>query len=138
MIRRNGNQDHSDQIVHDILRATLKNGEMFALDIAGAQHGYYESVTPWHQFMDSRVEIDLPAKIWKPIVIDPAPGADEKGFPKVLNDAVEEWRKKHGAPRQMLKLPGTLFHKTRDDFIQFLDEKLRDFVPQALENEKRV
>jgi hypothetical protein len=36
---------------HYLLRVTLKSGEVFAIDIAGAQYGWYESALPWAQFL---------------------------------------------------------------------------------------
>ncbi len=40
---------------HNIIRVTLKNGESYALDIAGAQYGWHEPVTPWQLYNTSRV-----------------------------------------------------------------------------------
>ena len=41
--------------VHTIIRVTLKNGESYAVDIAGAQYGWHEPVTPWQLYNASRV-----------------------------------------------------------------------------------
>lgn len=32
--------------LHSVLKGTLRSGEVFAIDIAGAQHGHHEPVTP--------------------------------------------------------------------------------------------
>ena len=40
---------------HTVIRITMKNGERYALDTAGAQYGWHESVTPWQLYETSRV-----------------------------------------------------------------------------------
>jgi len=41
--------------IHEILRVTLLSGEIFAVDISGAQYGYYDSVIPWAEYEQRRV-----------------------------------------------------------------------------------
>ncbi|KAK4962350.1 hypothetical protein LTR66_011803 [Elasticomyces elasticus] len=40
---------------HYLMKITLSNGETYALNIAGAQHGDYEACVPWQQYVDSRI-----------------------------------------------------------------------------------
>ncbi|KAE9380047.1 hypothetical protein N431DRAFT_315648, partial [Stipitochalara longipes BDJ] len=40
---------------HDILKVEIKNGEVYALDLAGAQFGYYDPITPWEEYATTRV-----------------------------------------------------------------------------------
>ncbi len=43
---------------HKVLRITLNNGEVYALDITGSQFGWYGStVMPWSAFLENRVDI---------------------------------------------------------------------------------
>lgn len=37
-----------------IFRVKLKTGEIFALDLSGAQFGYFETVIPWIPYLESR------------------------------------------------------------------------------------
>ncbi|KAH8799936.1 hypothetical protein F5882DRAFT_506421 [Hyaloscypha sp. PMI_1271] len=42
---------------HEVLRVVLKHGgEVYALDIASAQYGYYNPIVVWNEFVDTRVE----------------------------------------------------------------------------------
>jgi hypothetical protein len=48
---------------HEVLKVTLKDGEeQYALDLAGAQYGYYTPAIPWEEYVEARVEnfIDRP------------------------------------------------------------------------------
>jgi hypothetical protein len=41
---------------HHVLKVILRNGHgCYALDMAGAQYGYYDQTTPWDEYMESRV-----------------------------------------------------------------------------------
>ena len=41
---------------HSIIKLTLKyGGESYALDLTGAQYGYYDPVTPWSEYLTTRV-----------------------------------------------------------------------------------
>lgn len=54
LIRGDGSSD-TVMIRHEVISLSLKNEELYFLDIAGAQHGYYDSVYPWDQYVESRV-----------------------------------------------------------------------------------
>lgn len=42
---------------HQVLKVTLKHGAgVFALDIAGAQFGYFEGAIPWDRYVSDRVD----------------------------------------------------------------------------------
>ena len=40
---------------HEVLQLKLRSGEVFAVDISGAQFGYYDPVTPWTVYQQNRV-----------------------------------------------------------------------------------
>jgi hypothetical protein len=40
---------------HEVLKLTLRSGELFAIDLSGAQYGHHEPVTPWHLYEATRV-----------------------------------------------------------------------------------
>jgi hypothetical protein len=42
-------------ITHEMLKVTLRSGEVFAVDITGAQYGYHEPVTPWTKYQNDRI-----------------------------------------------------------------------------------
>ena len=41
---------------HSVLRVTIKDGQTYALDLAGAQYGWQESVMTWERYSASRVQ----------------------------------------------------------------------------------
>jgi len=41
---------------HSIIKLTLKyGGESYALDLTGAQYGYYDPITPWPDYLNTQV-----------------------------------------------------------------------------------
>lgn len=142
-MKRPEGPDRTD-VPHDILKATLKNGEIYALDIAGAQHGHYDSVTPWVKYDQLRIKKLKSSEEWQPIVPQPKvvypelSWPDDAPFLPVFIDSVKEWQERNGRLENMLKVPGRPFRETQNELIRFLDGKLRDFRPRALEEEKRI
>ncbi len=50
-----GNPD-TTEYGHTLLRVTLKSGESYAFDLTGAQFGYYDTITPWSLYEQSRAK----------------------------------------------------------------------------------
>lgn len=44
---------------HVVLKAVLTSGEVYAIDLTGAQHGSFEPIVLWAKFMETCVEIDV-------------------------------------------------------------------------------
>ncbi|MCJ1472581.1 hypothetical protein MMC13_001230 [Lambiella insularis] len=40
---------------HMVFKVSLPNGEVFALDIASGQHGFYDAIVPWHAISSHRI-----------------------------------------------------------------------------------
>ena len=40
---------------HTVIRITMKNGEVYAFDMTGAQYGWDECITPWNLYSNSRI-----------------------------------------------------------------------------------
>ena len=54
LIDVNGNENNIDY-THKLFRNTLKySGEVYALDLSGAQYGYYDPVTPFETYLEDR------------------------------------------------------------------------------------
>jgi hypothetical protein len=50
----NGKESHIN-CTHKLFRVTLKDsGEVYALDLSGAQYGYYDPVTPFETYLEDR------------------------------------------------------------------------------------
>lgn len=51
----NGHQINSlDPFFHNLCKATLKNGDIWAVDTIGAQYGYPDPLCPWRDFEQRR------------------------------------------------------------------------------------
>jgi hypothetical protein len=44
----------SGGVRHEVLKLELRSGEVFAVDLSGAQFGYHEPVTRWDSYEDNR------------------------------------------------------------------------------------
>jgi hypothetical protein len=54
--RYNHISDPTLDILHVLWKATLNNGEEFALDLTGAQLGWYNPVVPWHAYLKNQMQ----------------------------------------------------------------------------------
>ncbi|TVY73161.1 hypothetical protein LSUE1_G005658 [Lachnellula suecica] len=50
-------ESHLREVVHEVLKVTLRSGEIFALNLAGAQYGYHEPVVEWQHYKELRVRV---------------------------------------------------------------------------------
>jgi hypothetical protein len=41
---------------HWVIRITTLNGQVYALDLTGAQYGWYDVMMPWHKYTNDRFE----------------------------------------------------------------------------------
>jgi hypothetical protein len=41
--------------LHTALKITLRSGELFAIDLAGASFGHHEPIVPWKEFEEKRI-----------------------------------------------------------------------------------
>lgn len=55
LVDEHGNLD-TTEYGHTLLRVSLKSGESYAFDLTGAQFGYYETITPWSLYEQSRAK----------------------------------------------------------------------------------
>jgi hypothetical protein len=66
----NGTPDFQDYR-HILLRVELTGGEEYAIDLSGAQYGYYEPITPWNVYRDTRVANIVFIPIFAPEIGEP-------------------------------------------------------------------
>lgn len=122
---------------HTIIRVTTMNGETYALDMAGAQYGWYEPVTPWQSYNTSRVrEIKdvVPfggTRVFCKTRADNTGGQHKwvhgikEGFAKSVDEAVEWWQRRNIPSSDLLRLPEHEFQKRRGSLIDTVDEFLQ-------------
>lgn len=137
MVRPNGpdNKDYG----HEIMQIALKSGEVYAVDITGAQHGSYESVYPWHQYLETRVRIfgetlsfgSLKAKYCGEERCK-VPGYQglirklQKECAETFDDAVGEWQEKGVKVGEMLRMGEEGFVRTREELMGYVAGALQD------------
>lgn len=46
---------YTPHYTHELLRVTLNNGEIYALDLAGAEYGFHDPITRYSDYMEQRV-----------------------------------------------------------------------------------
>ena len=52
----NNPKEEDTELTHMVLRATMKGGATYAIDITGAQYGFHSPVTSWEDFAAQRLE----------------------------------------------------------------------------------
>ena len=124
---------------HEIMKVTLKSGEVYAIDITGAQHGYYDAVYLWDQYLQTRVKTvgkvmsfgSLKAKYCGPEWCD-LPGCNgaikrvHKAFAEAFDHAVGEWQKKGVKVAEMLRMGEEAFVRTREELIGYVAGVFQD------------
>ncbi|CAD6592031.1 MAG: hypothetical protein ASARMPREDX12_005580 [Alectoria sarmentosa] len=139
VIRGDGSSD-TVIIRHEVISLSLKNEERYVLDIAGAQHGCYDSVYPLDQYVQSRVlavrKIEAFGQTQKFLLSDETCSRltvvgvlriTHKDFVRWFNVMVNEWQKENLTLGEMLKLPEERFHKMRGKLISTISEDLQFF-----------
>ena len=122
---------------HVVLKVTTKAGNSYALDITGAQYGYYEIVVPWNLYVNSRVEKvkeSWPFGEWegdflaeKFLEEGSAHGALKelnKHRTLCMNSALVDWQKDNMPLSAILKLPEDAFQLKQSELISFVKGSL--------------
>jgi hypothetical protein len=141
---------------HILLRVKLKNGEEYALDLAGAQYGYYEPVTPWVIYETSRIAMNYgtldnldmvwgsgKAKLLKRIeerkgtatgnvlIINSATSA-------IMMIATREWEAKSNiSTGKLLILPQKDFEQKGQELVNYFGKNLQSYLDSILEGDKQ-
>lgn len=124
---------------HTIIRVTMKNGEMYALDMAGAQYGWHEPVTPWQLYNTTRVR-DIrnvvPFGGTRAFCKMRANKMNEQrqwqhnikqNFAESVDDAVATWQKGNVALIDLLHLPEHEFQQRRSSLLDTVDEFMQRY-----------
>ena len=125
---------------HEILRVKLKNGEEYAVDIAAAQHGYYDPVYPWEWYVQTRIlkiksvlsfggsKAKYCGAEWcgKP-GYKGAVRTALKEFAEIFDKAVGEWEGKGVKVADMLRMNEGAFVKTREELVKFVGCELEEY-----------
>lgn len=137
---------HVGNILHEILKVTLRSGEAFALGISGAQYGYHDPMTPWCEYNENRIDAVLDLRLsgdssnlidvddytltkmlslFKKIAGKHAPGRSLSGDAiAAINLHLLEWQADERLSlKDMWKLPEAKFQAKMADVVNFIDWK---------------
>lgn len=122
---------------HNVLRVTLTNSEIYALDITAAQYGWHESaVMPWPTFFEQRVKVINEIRNFgetKRVLKAEAQAAGrarifcqrireymEKGF----NNNLSEWQRNNISFKAMPRCSEEEFKIKQDSLLGFMDDRM--------------
>ena len=124
---------------HTLVRVKLKNGESYAVDMAGAQYGWHEPVTPWQLYENSRVrEIDQVVSFGGTRVFCKKRANDMGGqhkwahaikenFGEEVDEALAWWQRANILLSDLLRLPEHAFPKRKASLLACIDEVLQRY-----------
>ncbi|CAF9904977.1 MAG: hypothetical protein ALECFALPRED_010650 [Alectoria fallacina] len=139
VIEPDGHESDSSKTEHVIFKITINEDEDYALDVTGAQFGFYDPITPWIYYQQTRIETlggirplkhlrdshRLPSKDFsKKNGWDVTRKALNGQFAKIFGSASKSWQVKNGALSAMLKLSEEAFRKRQGELLDFIDERI--------------
>ena len=139
------NNNDNTKYGHEVIQVTLKNGEKYVLDLAGAQYGQFTTVIPWETYLQSHVKDVIHCRefgstrerITSPIYCNGSTHIQlKKNFNKLLSTSmdakIKEWHDSNITLPAMLKLSEQKLLQKRGDFFSFLDGEL-DKAKQSIQ-----
>jgi hypothetical protein len=135
------NNGHVDatEYSHTVVRATLKSGEQYVLDMTGAQYRWPETVAPWDYYRDIRInEIKQVLSFGGTVTyckqtLERLGGTREwmynvdTQFATGLDEVVLAWQKMNMPLNTMLKLPEEEFMVKQKAFVEFVEDLLQEY-----------
>jgi hypothetical protein len=124
---------------HNVYRVVLKQGEVWAIDITGAQFGYYEPLCSWESFQQRISKVDSvhdlgyirhtvfyrPTKY--PVKSMVSKQAEQEELLKTLEHWLHEWVTLHnGKFNTILRGPEAAFESTNHDFLEELSAHVKN------------
>lgn len=121
---------------HLTVKVVLENGETYALDIAGAQFGYFDPVLPWSQYLESQVKtvkkiVSYGHSRLKGSRKCHKPGAEGQVASAhafvilVMERAIDQWVSENMTLQAMLKLPEAGYEQKRSELLDALNIALQ-------------
>ena len=122
---------------HNIFRITTRNGEVYALDMTGAQYGWTECIVPWKIYADSRVrEVKNVVsfggtRVWSNTEAKKMGGQHQwvhsirMLFAQVVDGAVMLWQRGNMLTTDLFRLPEQDFQKKQASLLDAVEELLQ-------------
>ena len=125
---------------HSVLRVTMKDGQSYALDLAGAQYGWQESVMTWERYSASRVQKKTSSvpfgetRVFCGIVATSTGGHHEwmhrvsQTFAKTVEEALVSWRTANISLVDLVRLPAeSEFQEKQSSLLDTVDKLLQRY-----------
>lgn len=131
---------YAPELGHWVLRVVLKGGKSYAVDIAGAQFGYHQPVSPWESFYSERVQRIDEVRPFGHINKDD--GWEDAGEPALVASYMNGYAGEHDLDRiidgwlermdsrlaAILKLKPAAYEAQSSEMLKVLDDGLAEFV----------
>ena len=139
VIEPDSHESDSSKSEHVMFKITINEDEDYALDVTGAQFGFYDPLTPWASYQQNRVETlgkirplrrlrdshRLPSKDFsQKHGWDATRKALNRQFARIFGSASESWQAQNGALSAMLQLGEETFRKRQGQLLDFIDERI--------------
>ena len=139
VIEPNGHESDSSKSEHVVFKITINETEDYALDVTGAQFGFYDPLTPWASYQQKcirrlgksrplkglRDHHGLPGKDFRKEDGWDATGNSLNGqFARICGLAARSWQEENIAFSAMLKLSQEIFCKRQKELLEFMDERI--------------
>lgn len=157
-VKKESQQEATSNIYHDIFKVEIENGKCYALDLAGAQFGHYDPLTPWDDYLRTRVEKVTERENWEQYryfgglkayhkkEVDDLSSLDKFQFSQYagvnmcaserLEEVTLAWMeaKKLRCFKAMLNLPQEEFQAMKKGLLEMVAEELEAFVVRTKKN----
>ena len=122
---------------HKIIKIVTKTGEIYALDMTGAQYGWTECILPWKIYVESRVRELKDAvpfggtKVWGNMMAKETGGQYQRVhnirvfFAQVVDAAVMLWQRGNILTTDLFRLPEQDFQKKEASLLDAVEELLQ-------------
>lgn len=122
-----------------MINATLKDGHQYAVDVTGAQFGWFDPVLAWEEYLEKRAEsverimafgnalVLMNTRCWREGWMGKLMRLNRVAT-QAMDTAIEEWTETNGLSlAAMLRLPEAQYLKKRTEMLDTIEEALRSF-----------
>ena len=122
---------------HNIIKIITRNGEVYALDMTGAQYGWTECIVPWQIYVESRIREVKDVVPFGGTKVCSNMKAKETGgqyqrvhnikvlFAQVVDGAVMLWQRGNILTTDLFRLPAQEFQKKQASLLDAVEELLQ-------------
>ena len=133
------NRIDATDYAHTVIRVTVKNGDVYVLDMAGAQYGWHEPVIPWQLYSASRVrgiKSVVPFGETRVFCKQRAQNLSEQqnwihsikeSFAESVDDAVAKWQMANISSSDLLRLPDQEFLERQASLLDAVDGFMQQY-----------